>query len=301
MSTLEQLRIFVHVARHRNVTRAAKALKISQPSVSRHLKSLEAGVSAKLFRKTNTGVELTAPGRRCLTHAEAILRQLKRMENDVLDDPSEVKKPLTVAGTYSASAFLLPAVIAEFKLAYEPIEVRLRTANRRSVEEMVLSAHVDLAVITAGSRSPGLVSEPFRRQDLVFFASRRHPAAAARHLTPHDLEDFPLIVRDSYDGGGTADRILDQLIRRGLQPHVALRCDSPDSVKAAVKNRLGLGLLYRDVIEPEVKEGKFKIIPIKGINFLGRSFIIYRDGKSLSESAASFLTLLRAWRRKRFV
>lgn len=288
----------MHVAHHRNLTRAAKALNISQPSVSRYIKSLEAGVSVKLFRKTNRGVELTVPGRRCLTHAQSILRQLKRMEKDVLDDPSEARKALTVGGTYSASAALLPAVIAEFKRAYAPIEVQIRTGNRQTVEEMVLSSQVDLAVVTASAGSQGLVAEPFRQQNLVFFASRQHPAAAARQLTPRDLEEFPLVIRDSYDGGGTADRILDQLIRRGLQPHVALRCDSPDSVKAAVQQNLGLGILYREVIASEVKEGKFKIIPIKGLKTLGRSFIVYRDGKSLSESATAFLTLLRAYRKR---
>src|SRR5262249_48679583 len=148
LPTIEQLKTFVYVAHHRNLTRAAEALKLSQPSVSRHLKSLESRVAAKLFRKTHAGVELTDAGRRCLTHAEAILRQLKRLEQDVLTDSSEIKKALNVGGTYSASAFLLPAVIAEFKRAYGPVEVQLRTSNRQTVEEMVLGSRVDLAVIT---------------------------------------------------------------------------------------------------------------------------------------------------------
>jgi DNA-binding transcriptional LysR family regulator len=299
MPTLHQLRIFVHVARHLNVTRAAEDLRISQPSVSRQLKKLETRLQAKLFRKNNTGVELTHPGKCCLVHAEAILLEIRRLDEDIAGKALQANKILSIGGTQSACALLLPTVLAEFEKTHPTAEVRLKSGGRHLIEEMVVRSDVDIALVTGGVSSPDLGFEPFRQQELVFFVSRNHPAAAANHLKPAQIEQIPIIMRESTDGRGTAEQFLDQLRKRRLNPYVALRCDSPESVKAAVQQSLGMGILYRDLLKSEIKEGKFKILKLNGLRFLRTSFIIYRAGKTLSPAAAEFLTLLRAWKRKR--
>lgn len=299
MPTLQQLRIFVHVARHLNVTRAAEDLRISQPSVSRQLKKLEARFRSKLFRKNNTGVELTPSGKCCLAHAEAVLLEIQRLEQDLVDVKLQANRALVVGGTQSACALLLPTALAEFEKTHPTIEVRLKSGGRHLIEEMVIRSEVDIALVTGGVSSPALAFEPFRQQELVFFVSRHHPAAAANHLKPAQIEQIPIIIRESTNGRGTAEEFLAQLRKRQLNPHVALRCDSPESVKAAVQKSFGMGLLYRDLLKSEIKEGKFKILRLNGMRFLRPSFIIYRADKTLSPVAAEFLTLLEAWKRKR--
>jgi DNA-binding transcriptional LysR family regulator len=300
MPTLHQLRIFVHVARHLNVTRAAEDLRISQPSVSRQLKKLEARLQAKLFQKNNTGVELTHPGKCCLAHAEAILLEIQRLDEDIAGKALQANKILSVGGTQSACALLLPTALAEFEKAHPTVEVRLKSGGRHLIEEMVIRSDVDIALVTGGGvSSPALAFEPFRQQELVFFVSRHHPAAAANHLKPAQIEEIPIIIRESTNGRGTAEEFLAQLRKRQLSPHVALRCDSPESVKAAVQKNFGMGILYRDLLKSEIKEGKFKILRLNGMRFLRPSFIIYRADKILSPVAAEFLTLLEARKHKR--
>jgi LysR family transcriptional regulator, transcriptional activator of the cysJI operon len=296
--TLDQLRIFVRVARLMNVRKAAAELKMSQPSVSRHLKALEGQVGAKLFLKTTTGIQLTEPGRRCLSQAEGILRQVQLLRDEVSARNGQPKR-LTVGATYSASALLMPAAITDFKRNHPQVEVQLSTANRRRIEEMVLASQLEIAVVTgSGVTSTELIAERFQQQTLVFFALKNHPIAKRGVLPLEKLEEFPLVIRENYDGRGTVEQLLKQLRGRGLRLDIALRCDSPDAVKAAVQKKLGLGVVYRDVILPEVKEGKFKIIQFRGINFVGRSFIIYNKASSLTQPAVDFLSLLRARRRE---
>ena len=135
MPTLEQLRIYVRVARLLSLTKAADDLKMSQPSISRHLKALEGQVGAKLFLKRATGIQLTEPGRRCASLAEGILRQVQVLRDDVSARNGQPKR-LTVGATYSASALLIPATIADFKRKHPEVEVQLSTANRRRIEEI---------------------------------------------------------------------------------------------------------------------------------------------------------------------
>jgi DNA-binding transcriptional LysR family regulator len=298
LPTLEQLRIFVSVARLLSLRKAAEELKISQPSVSRHLKALEGQVGAKLFLKATTGIQLTEPGRRCASHAEGILRQVQALRDEVSARNGQPKR-LTVGATYSASALLMPTAIAEFKRNHPEVEVQLSTANRRRIEELVLSSQLEIAVVTgSGVTSTELVAERFRQQSLVFFALKNHPVASRAALPLERIEEFPLVIRENYDSRGTGEQLLKQLRGRGLKLDIAMRCDSPDAVKAAVQKGLGIGVVYRDVIQPEVDEGKFKIIQFKGVNLMGRSFIIYNRGSSLTQPAVDFLTLLRSHRRE---
>jgi DNA-binding transcriptional LysR family regulator len=85
---------------------------------------------------------------------------------------------------------------------------------------------------------------------------------------------------------------------RGIQPNIALRCDSPEAVKTAVGRKAGLGILYRSVLEPDVRKDGFKILPLKGMKLAGGSFIVYHKDKPLSPAARDLLTLLRRYSQK---
>jgi hypothetical protein len=77
VSTLAQIEYFVAVAEHKNVGRAAQALRIAQPAVSRQIRSLEDELGATLFLRTHRGMELSSAGRVFLEHARGILGQVR--------------------------------------------------------------------------------------------------------------------------------------------------------------------------------------------------------------------------------
>ena len=72
-----------------------------------------------------------------------------------------------------------------------------------------------------------------------------------------------------------------------------MRCDSPDSVKAAVTKGAGVGILYNDLVKEDVRRGDFKLVKVRGIDLSGTSSVIYSRGKPLSSSAEASLVLLR--------
>ncbi len=77
-----------------------------------------------------------------------------------------------------------------------------------------------------------------------------------------------------------------------------MRCESPDAVKMAVKKKMGVGILFKSVVEADVRRGDFKIIKMPGLNLIGKSYIIYHKDRPLSPNAQEFLALLRQSRRK---
>jgi DNA-binding transcriptional LysR family regulator len=101
----------------------------------------------------------------------------------------------------------------------------------------------------------------------------------------------PFVIRE---GKGTTQKMLGLLRSRGLTPNVALRCASPDAVKAAVRKKTGVGILFRQLIEEDIKRKDFKVLCVAGLpKLVANSYIVYQKSKPLTVPATEFLALLR--------
>jgi LysR family transcriptional regulator, low CO2-responsive transcriptional regulator len=134
--------------------------------------------------------------------------------------------------------------------------------------------------------------EHYAVDNLTLFAHPMHPLAKKKKLDLEDLAETPVIVRD---GRGASQKMLKQLECRGLTLNVTLRCVSPDAVKAAVRRKTGVGILFYNQIEQDVKRRDLKILNFSGLpKLVGNSYIVYSKSKPLSCAANDFLNLLRS-------
>ncbi len=299
--TLQQLRTFAAVARHLNLRKAAAELHISQPSVSARLRLLEEEFGKKFYTKSGRGIELTEKGRLFLKDAEAALLQVDRLREKFVDNRFGETETgsLAVGGTYGPSAILLPSVLAVFKRKHPKVQINLLTASGRNIETKVVEGDVDIAVVSSVDPPPRFNSEPYGTMKSVAFVASDHPIAKKKELSLNDLRKTPLIIRGGRPGiRSITEIVLDQLSDLGFKPNIAMRCDSSDALKMAVKKKLGVGILYEDVVRDGVRRGEFKIIKLPGLKMDGNLFIIYPRDKPLSTHARNFLTLLHHWRRR---
>ncbi len=204
-----------------------------------------------------------------------------------------------LGGTYGPSAVLLPSVMAAFKKSRPKVQIGLVTGSSRSIERKVIAGEIEIGVISNVSASPRLVSEPYGTMVSVVFAAADHPIAKRKSLSLSELAKIPLVIRGRRDGTkSNTEEVLRQLSERGFEPNIAMRLDSSEGLKLAVKKKLGVGILYRDVVQAGIKRGDFKLIKISGLKMDGTLFIIYSPEKALSDTARDFLGLLHQWRQK---
>jgi len=297
--TLKQFMIFAAVARHLSVTRASQELHISQPSVSQHLKLLEEGYKVKLFQKSSRGIVLTGPGNLFLTKITPILSLVDELGKVFANGSKDSQvNSLVIGGTYGPSALLLPSLMAIFQRNYPNVELELRSANRPYMERLVLSSEVDIALVTGRPTSSNLIVEPYRKEKLVAFVARNHAVANKRELSLVDFARVPLVIHGRKNSSNTIVRTLRDLQRKGLDPVVAVRCESPDAVKTAVRKKIGIGILYQDAVRHEFGKREFINVKLRGLKLEGESFVIWHRDKSPSAAALGFLRLLYSWRTK---
>lgn len=291
--TLHQLRIFATAAKHLSVTKAGRELHISQPSTSQQLQLLQEECGVRLYKRIVGGIKLTREGRLFLSEAEPILLQVEKLKRKFsLNLRESEARSLTVGGSHGPSASFLPRLASIFRETHPNARLILRTDNSLVMEQLVQNSDVEVAVITNPSASPWLIYQPCRQEELVFFGSSKHPWAKRQWLSPAELAHIPLVVFKKGKIGGVA-KILNQIEERGFHLTIVMQCETAEAVKAAVKTRMGLGILYRDLVEPDIQRGDLRIIRVPGLKMHIDSLIIYPKEKPLSADAQDFLALLR--------
>lgn len=286
-----QLKAFQAVANNGSVTRAAQLLQVSQPAVSKHLKKLEKDYGVQLVERSAGAAELTDAGSSLLRHVNAIFVHLDEAKRE-LKSPKNLPKSdmLKVAGSYAASALLLPSLLVNFKNRHRDTSIVLRTGTTREVKSMLLNSTVEIALLNELPVNPDFASEPFLKEKLVVFAAPNHPLARKKRLTLSDLRQAALVTTGM---ASAVDKMLNHLVQEGLGAKIAIQCGSPASVKIVVKNKIGLGILFQDMLIQEIRNKLFKVLEIPGLALTVQSYIVYHKDRPLSPSAQDFLALLR--------
>jgi DNA-binding transcriptional LysR family regulator len=296
--TLDRFKVFAAAARYRSVTRASEELHITQPAVTKQLRTLERNYNAILYRRNGRGIELTEVGRAFLVKVKKILRNYDSLIQPSMANRSAARvETLTIGGTYSPSASLLPSLLARFKESHPEAVLSLRTNNKVVIGDLVFNGVVDMAVLlTDDPLNPRLAMEPFCLEPLVAFVHPQHALAKKPRITFEELGRIGFAIRKRVGGTGATGHYIQELRKQGVNLKVVLRCDTPEGVKEAVRNKMGVGLLFRESVQNNIKRGEFKAIKLPVDAVEAANFIVYHKTRPLSPVAQDFLKLLRAQR-----
>jgi DNA-binding transcriptional LysR family regulator len=135
------------VAEEMSISRAAKKLFISQPSLSNAIMKIENSLGVKLFTRTNRGLKLTYAGERYCQVASDILRSYNDFEIEVSDINNLKKGRLNIGITTYIASYLLPRILPEFKKLAPNIEFNFTEKNSTELEEEIKKGSVDFAVM----------------------------------------------------------------------------------------------------------------------------------------------------------
>lgn len=228
--------------------------------------------------------------------AEAILSQLDSLGTQYAApavDPAE--EVLVIGASYGPSASLVPSLMAQYASGHPTVNLRLDTVQRAKIENLLMKSKIDIAVTTYPLRRAVLKTEPFRTERLSAFVPVDHPFAKLKQIRIDDLHKIPLVIKTGEESEGRTEKLLRDLCKIGHEPKISVRCESPEALKTAVRDGVGVGTLFYDSIRGEVKRNEFVVVKLAGIELQSQSYIIYPQ-KEASLAAQEFLALLRASR-----
>ncbi len=237
---LSQLRAFDMVVRTGSFTAAAKAMHVSQPAVTSHIRALEDYYGVDLFRRVGRGVEPNELGR-ALAELSRQLFTLEEEATDLLQASKALRR-----GTLRIAAdgpYILIPLVAAFRQRFPGVRVGLTIGNTQAVQEALMNERCDVTIQAQLERDERLYAQALSSYRVVVFVSTSHPFAEAerREISMGELDGAPVILRER---GSSTRRMFDQAAKQaGVKPDYVIETTSRETVKEAVAAGLGIGVI----------------------------------------------------------
>jgi DNA-binding transcriptional LysR family regulator len=197
-----ELRVFVAVLEHRSFRKAATAMHITQPAVTKAIAGLEEMLGVKLFDRNANGVEPTVHGLTFAPHAIAIFGELRSAAQELAIVSSGAKGTLQIGTVAMPALGFLPMAVRRLVDAHPDIFVTVVEARETDLTDRLRKREIELAILRLALFNPGedLQVTPLFEEKLCVLASRDHPLAARKRLTWADLLDQRWVMppADSY-------------------------------------------------------------------------------------------------------
>lgn len=290
---LKQVRVFFHVARALSFTQAARELFITQPAVTKQIEGLEQRCETRLFVRDRHGLALTEAGAVLYSYAEKIMRLAHEAEQAVSNLRLNPHGVLRIGTTKTFARYLMPRYMLAFHEAFPKIRIQLDEGSSQELAASVLQGRNDLAVVGRVPYEEGLEAVPFPGRDsdvLAVVVPPSHPLAAKKRLTLEEIREEPLLLREK--GSGVRNRILEQFEVKGIRPNILLEAGNVDFIKELIQRGAGIGILGMMSVEPELKQGVLRAVPLDSEGFvIFIDILLPREGYR-SLATRSFLDFL---------
>lgn len=253
---LDQLQVFLVVARHLHFSRAADELYITQPAVSASIAKLEAGFGVKLFHRIGRRVELTDAGRFLAREGQRLLEQVSQLERRLLEFNALKRGVITIGASFTVGNYWLPAALKQFHDAHPNIEVQCGLGNAEQVLEGTARGEYDLGFISGSQQDPlpdQLAAEPVGHEHLQIVVAPGHPWFGQERIKPRQLLSAVWVLRERGSGARQmfADGLANVQISLESLP-VFLVLNSSEMVKSVVMHGGGAAALPESMVRHEI-------------------------------------------------
>ena len=217
---LRHLRYFCAVAKELNIGRAASALHISQPPLTRQIQQLEEDLGVQLFKRSVKGMELTEAGRTLYVEAKNVLALVELATERTQRAAQGLIGRLDI-GIFGSGIFdVVPRVLLRFRQAFPDVKIVLHTLDKAEQVEALRERRITAGFNRLVPKYRGIASEVVMWERLMVCLREGSPLASRTTLSLRDLADqsfvlFPAVARPNF-----SDFIINQCQKHGFMPLV---------------------------------------------------------------------------------
>jgi len=281
---LRQLEVFVAIAHEGSARAAATRVARSQSAASSALAELESVLAVGLFDRVGRRLVLNENGRALLPMATALLEQAAELENLF---SGEHAAPLRIAASLTIGEYLLPPLLAGWKLAHPNSRVRMLIGNTSKVIASIVGNDADVGFIEGSQTHPDLRVLSWLSDDLVIVAAPGH-ALAGKLVGVRPLSGASWILREL--GSGTRQATDDWLLGHLGTINVEFELDSTEAIKRLVMAGAGLACLSRHTVAESLAQGSLAELRTRLPAARRRLAIVTGRDKRLGRVTRDFIT-----------
>jgi DNA-binding transcriptional LysR family regulator len=286
---LQQLRGFCFAARTKSISKAARKMGLSQPSVSLQIKALEGELGTRLFARRGPRIELTDDGQRLFELARPLVDAIDQLDEDFAAQRDSAQRgTVNIAAGGSTLQYLLPPFVAKFTHEYPQVDVRLHNVTGKAGLALLREGEVDFAVGPMLDTPPDIIFHPLVTYEPMLITPRDHPLAAQSRVLLKDIAEYPLILPPKDQA---TYRVVEMVFaEHSLAYDVKLEVGGYDVIKKYVDLGLGISIVMSHCLSGA---DHLHSVPL-GRWFPKRTYgLVLSKGARLSPAAERFVAMVR--------
>ena len=297
---LVQLLYFVRVAELGSFTRAAAALGVAQPALSRQVRLLEVELRHTLLRRTGRGAVTTAAGALLLEHGRGILHQVDRARDELAQMRGGRAGRVAIGLPPSVARALTVQLSRAFQAQLPDARLAVSEGLSTSLLESLVAGRLDVAVLYNAAATPDVEITPLGREELLLVQPAAAPPGAhadsadgtapTAHATLAELSQLPLVIPSRPNA--IRMHVEGALAQAGLSPTVAMEVDGIPSILELVAGGAGCAVLSRQTVLSAQRPEAFRLRRIQAEGGAGLQIALFTAVSARRPATRTQLALL---------
>lgn len=251
---LRQLGYFVTIAELQNFSRAAAAVRIAQPALSRQIRKLEAELGTVLLHRDGRSAILTEAGKKLYDHARAILRQIDEAKQDLIEEKGAPTGSVAFGFAPHLGPSFAVSVMDQFRRACPKAHLRVVEGFSYQLADWLFTGRLNAALLYNANTYKHLRTEFTVNEDLCLVGPYGDPATSNGEVPLSKLVGFRFIAPDRPSS--TRSRVEEAVAAANLALEFSMEVDSLSTIKRLVESGHGHALLTYVTVHEEVKARK---------------------------------------------
>ncbi|MEN9686889.1 MAG: hypothetical protein RLZZ28_2675 [Bacteroidota bacterium] len=287
--------VFFTVAQQKSFSKASQVLYISQPAISKHIKTLEEFYHTKLFDRKGIHIELTPAGKLLYEKLVEVkqIQETTEFEISTIKDILQAKGNLKLGASTTVALYILPKVLSTFNQHYPQTQISLLNRNSELVLEALLNGDINIGIIEGRSKLSHVDYLPFLTDQVIAVCSKKSPLAKRKNYSLREIKNMPLAIRER--GSGTLAALKYSLEKQKIkisELDIKVRLGGTEALKNFLIESDSLGFLpHRSVIK-ELTYGELTEVQFEGLHIERNFYFIQRKGEN-SELNKIFIRIAR--------
>jgi DNA-binding transcriptional LysR family regulator len=238
---LTDLRLFIHIAELKSLTRSAERMHMSLAAASNRVKELESRFGMRLLYRENKGVQLSPAGETLLSHAQQFMHQVERLKCDMQEYNNGIKGHIRIFANTTAVTEFMPEVLGDFLSRRPHINVALEERLNHDIVRAIQEGTADIGITAGPVQGQGLDIINFSTDRLVLATALQHPLAKRKKLTFLQTLDYQHI---GLHEGSTLQHFLSKTAyESGQRQQLRIQVRSFEAMCRMVETNVGIAVL----------------------------------------------------------
>jgi DNA-binding transcriptional LysR family regulator len=282
---IQSIQAFLSVSETGSFSRAADALFLTQPAISKRIRSLEQSLGVALFDRIGKSVRLTEAGHALIPSCRRIIAEIAEGERIISNLRTTTSGVLSIATSHHIGLHRLPPVLRDYSKHYPEVELKLAFMDSEEACQQILNGETELAIVTLPDEDNNrLEMIPVWHDPLYVVVAKQNPLASQKRLSTHRLLDYAAILPST---GTYTRKLIDTALGLDESVKTLLETHYLETIKAMVQTGLGWSMLPASMLDESLS-----VLAIKHTQTTRQLGIVVHSMRTKSNAANAMIDRL---------